>query len=173
MSKTLVSILMGSESDLPVMAEAARALAELGVPYECLIASAHRSPDRTARLVREAPKRGVRIIIAGAGAAAHLAGAVAANTILPVIGVPLASSDLAGLDALLSTAQMPAGIPVATVAIGRAGAKNAGYLAASILALSDRRLAARLARHRGRLAAAVEERSERLPAALARILDSK
>jgi phosphoribosylaminoimidazole carboxylase PurE protein len=168
--KPLVAILMGSDSDLEIMAEAARALREFDVPHEVLVASAHRSPDRTARYVRRAPGRGIRVFIAGAGGAAHLAGVVAAGTILPVIGVPLPGSALNGLDALLATVQMPAGVPVATVAIGKAGARNAGYLAVSILALADARLIERLQRHSENLAAGVEERSRKLPASLARIL---
>ncbi len=120
--------------------------------------------------MRRAPARGIRVFIAGAGGAAHLAGAVAANTTLPVIGVPLASSDLDGLDALLATVQMPPGVPVATVAIGKGGARNAGLLAVSILAVSDRRLAARLVRFRQRLAGGVEARSRKVPAALKRLL---
>lgn len=168
--KPLVAILMGSDSDLEIMAEAVRALGEFDVPSEVLVASAHRSPDRTARYVRRAPERGIRVIIAGAGGAAHLAGVVAAGTILPVIGVPLPGSALNGLDALLATVQMPAGVPVATVAIGKSGARNAGYLAVSILALSDPKLTARLQRHRQALAAGVEEKSRRVPGALARLL---
>ena len=170
MPKPLVAVLMGSDSDLPVMAEAVRALNEFDVPHEVLVASAHRSPERTARYVRRAPRRGVRIFIAGAGGAAHLAGVVAAGTTLPVIGVPLPSSALDGLDALLSTVQMPPGVPVATVAIGKGGARNAGYLAVAILALSDRRLATRLARFRVRLAAGVAEKSKRIPTTLKRLL---
>jgi phosphoribosylaminoimidazole carboxylase PurE protein len=142
--KALVAILMGSESDLEVMTASARALRDLGVPFELHVLSAHRSPDKAARFARTAASRGLRVIICGAGGAAHLAGAVSAQTILPVIGVPLAASDLSGLDALLATVQMPGGIPVATVAIGKAGATNAGLLAAQILATSDARLAKRL-----------------------------
>lgn len=168
--KPLVAILMGSDSDLEIMAEAARALREFDVPHEVLVASAHRSPDRTARYVRRAPGRGIRVLIAGAGGAAHLAGVVAAGTILPVIGVPLPGSALNGLDALLATVQMPAGVPVATVAIGKAGARNAGYLAVAILALSDARLTARLQRHRASLAKGVDEKSRGVPRALARLL---
>ncbi len=132
-----VLIMMGSESDLPVMQEAADILVAFDVPYEIRITSAHRSPARTMLLASEAAGRGIRIIIAGAGMAAHLAGVVAANTTLPVIGVPTPGGALNGVDALYSTVQMPAGIPVATMAIGKAGAKNAGIFAVQILALND------------------------------------
>ena len=154
-----VSILMGSDSDLPTMAEAARTLADLGIPYELEITSAHRSPDRSRDLVRTARERGIQVFIVGAGGAAHLAGMVAAHTTLPVLGVPLASSDLQGLDALLATVQMPAGVPVATLAIGKAGAANAALLAAQILALADEALARRLAERRDRMAESVARRS--------------
>lgn len=132
-----VLIVMGSESDLPVMQEAADILERFGVPWEMRISSAHRSPARTMALAAEAAERGIRIIIAGAGMAAHLAGVVAAKTILPVIGVPMPGGALNGVDALYSTVQMPGGIPVATMAIGKAGAKNAGLFAVQVLALSD------------------------------------
>jgi 5-(carboxyamino)imidazole ribonucleotide mutase len=155
-----VCILMGSESDLPVMAAAAKQLKRLEVPFELHVSSAHRTPDRTVEIVRGATDRGVQVFIAGAGAAAHLAGVVAAHTTRPVLGVPLGSSDLKGLDSLLATAQMPAGIPVGTLAIGAAGAANAGILAASILALSDRDLAARLERQRETMAEHVAATSE-------------
>src|SRR5512137_1020981 len=121
MGDPLVLLLMGSDSDLPVMEEAAKVLAEFGVPYEMRISSAHRSPKRTAELAAEAAGRGIRVIIAGAGMAAHLAGVIAAETSLPVIGVPMGGSALGGMDALYSTVQMPAGVPVATMAIGKAG----------------------------------------------------
>jgi len=132
-------------------------LETLGISSDMTVASAHRSPDRVMRLVREAPARGVKVFIVGAGAAAHLAGVVAAHTILPVIGVPIDSSALKGLDALLSTVQMPPGVPVATVSIGKPGATNAGVLAAQILALSDRALAGRFAAYKTRLAEKVEQ----------------
>lgn len=167
-----VAILMGSDSDLPVMAEAARILEELGIAYALEIASAHRSPERTAALVRSLPAQGVSVFIVGAGGAAHLAGMVAAHTTLPVLGVPLASSDLQGLDALLATVQMPAGVPVGTLAIGNAGAANAALLAAAILALGDAELSARLAERRRRMAEAVARKSEeaqkKLPGLLGR-----
>jgi 5-(carboxyamino)imidazole ribonucleotide mutase len=135
-----ILIMMGSDSDLQVMQEAADILAKFGVPYEIRISSAHRSPARTMALASEAAGRGIRIIIAGAGMAAHLAGVVAAKTTLPVIGVPMPGGALNGVDALYSTVQMPAGIPVATMAIGKAGAMNAGLLCVQILALNDERL---------------------------------
>ena len=143
-----VLIVMGSESDLPVMQEAADILEKFDVPHEMRISSAHRSPIRTAALASEAAGRGVRIIIAGAGMAAHLAGVVASGTTLPVIGVPMPGGALNGLDALYATVQMPGGIPVATMAIGKAGAKNAGLFAVQVLALSDERLAKVLLEHR-------------------------
>jgi 5-(carboxyamino)imidazole ribonucleotide mutase len=143
-----VLIMMGSDSDLPTMQEAADILAKFGVPFEIRISSAHRSPVRTMALASEAAGRGIRIIIAGAGMAAHLAGVVAAKTTLPVIGVPMPGGALNGVDALYSTVQMPGGIPVATMAIGKAGAKNAGIFAVQILALTDDRLAAALEQFR-------------------------
>lgn len=155
----LVGILMGSDNDFEVMAEAARILKAFDVPYEMTVASAHRSPERTARYVRTARERGIKILIAGAGAAAHLAGVVAAETTLPVIGVPIDASSLQGLDALLAMVQMPAGIPVATMAVGKAGARNAGVLAAQMLALSDTALAARLLDYKRELAEGVEARA--------------
>jgi phosphoribosylaminoimidazole carboxylase PurE protein len=155
-----VAILMGSDSDLTVMAEAARTLESLDVPYEMEITSAHRTPERTARIVRTAPERGVRVFVVGAGGAAHLAGTVAAHTTLPVLGVPLATSELQGFDALLSTVQMPAGVPVGTLAVGKAGAANAAILAAEILALADPGLGERLAAARREMSAKVEARSE-------------
>jgi phosphoribosylaminoimidazole carboxylase PurE protein len=143
-NKPLVGILMGSDSDYDIMAEAARALKSFGIPFEMMVSSAHRSPERTAGYAREARKRGLRALIVGAGAAAHLAGVVAAETTLPVIGVPIDSSALQGLDALLATVQMPAGIPVATMAIGKAGARNAGIFAAQILAIENPEIAEKL-----------------------------
>jgi 5-(carboxyamino)imidazole ribonucleotide mutase len=150
-----VLILMGSKSDAEVMGEVSRTLSALGVPCTTTVASAHRSPGRTQKLAREAEEQGYSVIIAGAGAAAHLAGVVAAETVLPVIGVPLASSPLSGLDSLLSTAQMPGGVPVATMAVGKAGAQNAAYLAAQILALSDPKLKKRLRDRRRQMAEGV------------------
>jgi 5-(carboxyamino)imidazole ribonucleotide mutase len=164
------AILMGSDSDLPVMAEAVRVFEKLGVEYEVEVTSAHRSPERTAEIVRGAAERGVNVFIAGAGHAAHLAGVVASQTTLPVLGVPLASSDLKGLDALLATVQMPAGIPVGTLAIGKAGAANAAWLAAAILALADDQLAARLAEERAAMADKVAVKSEAAKKSLASLL---
>jgi 5-(carboxyamino)imidazole ribonucleotide mutase len=161
-SKPLVAIVMGSDSDLEIMREAAKALADFGIPYEMDVTSAHRSPARTSEFARSAAKRGIKVIIAGAGGAAHLAGVIAAETTLPVIGVPIPSTALQGLDSLLATVQMPAGIPVATVAVGKAGATNAGILAAQILALSDSGIAKKLAAHKEKLAHSVEEKSRKL-----------
>jgi len=167
-----VAILMGSDSDLPVMAEAVRILRKLGIAHEVHVASAHRTPERTAEIVRGAPQRGVKVFIAGAGAAAHLAGTIAAHTTLPVLGVPLASSDLGGLDALLATAQMPAGIPVGSLAIGKAGAANAAWLAAAILALGDEDLAGRLRAERRAMADKVVEKSGNVDRRLGELLGS-
>jgi len=164
MSEITVLILMGSDSDAPVMQGAVDVLRELQIPCTMTVASAHRSPERVMRLVREAPGQGVKVFVVGAGAAAHLAGVVAAHTTLPVIGVPIDSSALKGLDALLSTVQMPPGVPVATVSIGRPGATNAGVLAAQILALGDPALAARLNEYKVRLAQKVEQAAEKLRA---------
>lgn len=161
MSKPLVSIAMGSDSDLEIMREAAKALEDFGITYEIDVTSAHRSPDRTAEFARKAADRGIRVIIAGAGGAAHLAGVIAAHTTLPVIGVPIPSV-LNGLDSLLATVQMPAGIPVATVAIGKAGATNAGILAAQIIALGSTAMAKKLEAHKEKLANSVEEKSKKL-----------
>lgn len=157
-----VLILMGSDSDAAVMRGVEDVLNELQVSSEMTVASAHRSPERVMRLVREAPTRGVKVFVVGAGAAAHLAGVVAAHTTLPVIGVPIDSSALQGLDALLSTVQMPPGVPVATVSIGKPGATNAGVLAAQILAVADTELAARLITYKKRLADKVDAAAERL-----------
>jgi phosphoribosylamine--glycine ligase len=153
---------MGSDSDAPVMQGAGDILRQMGIPFEMTVASAHRSPERVMRLVREAPGRGVKAFIVGAGAEAHLAGVVAAHSELPVIGVPIVSSALKGLDALLSTVQMPPGVPVATVSIGKPGATNAGVLAAQILALADPAIAARLNDYKKSLAEKVEQAAARL-----------
>ncbi len=161
----LVGILMGSDSDLPTMHEVAEVLDAFGVPYEMHVASAHRTPERVRRYARGAERRGLRLLIAGAGSAAHLAGVLAAHVTLPVIGIPMESGALNGLDALLSTVQMPGGIPVATVAIGRAGARNAGLLAVQILALSDPGLRRKLREHRARMAADVLAKDRQLQAA--------
>lgn len=160
----LVGILMGSDSDLSTMQEAAKVLEGFEIPFEMRICSAHRTPDRAMRYASQAEARGIRILIAGAGGAAHLAGVLAAHATLPVIGVPMDSGPLSGLDALLSTVQMPGGIPVATVAIGRAGARNAGLLAIQILALSDPRLKRKLVDFRARLAADVTAKDRQIQA---------
>lgn len=159
--KPAVAIVMGSDSDLPVMEEAAKVLADFQVPYEITVTSAHRSPERTAAYARKAGGRGIEVIIAGAGGSAHLAGVLAAHTILPVIGVPLESS-IMGLDSLLSTAQMPAGVPVATVAIGKAGARNAGILAVQILSGKHGELKKSLQRYKVSLAAKVAEQAKKV-----------
>jgi phosphoribosylaminoimidazole carboxylase PurE protein len=158
----IVGILMGSDSDWDVMKKAAEALREFDIPFEAIVASAHRSPERTADYARTARSRGIRVIIAGAGAAAHLAGAIVAQTTLPVIGVPLDASALKGLDALLATVQMPSGVPVATMAIGAAGAKNAAIFAAQIIATSDPELETKLGAFKTRLAEQVARKSETL-----------
>ena len=153
---------MGSDSDAPVMQGAVDILREMDIPCEMTVASAHRSPERVMRLVREAPGRGVKVFVVGAGAAAHLAGVVAAHTTMPVIGVPIDSSALNGLDALLSTVQMPPGVPVATVSIGKPGATNAGVLAAQILALGDPAVASRLDGYKKKLADKVEAAAKKV-----------
>lgn len=155
MSSTFVAILMGSDSDLPVMQATLDVLKSLGVKYEVKISSAHRTPEATKNYVLDAESRGCLVFICAAGLAAHLAGNVAAHTLKPVIGVPMDGGPLNGMDALLSTVQMPGGIPVATVAIGKAGAKNAGYLAAQILSVADTALAQRLKEERAKNAADV------------------
>lgn len=167
MQNPQVLIVMGSDSDLPVMEEAAAVLRKFGIPFEMRISSAHRCPKRTADLAAGAAGRGVRVIIAGAGVAAHLAGVVAAETILPVIGVPMGGGALNGVDALYAMVQMPGGIPVATMAIGRAGAKNAGILAVQILALGDSSLAAGLQEFKGEMEREVTARDAALQAKLA------
>ena len=157
-----VAVLMGSDSDLSVMQEALNVLEAFHLTYEVRILSAHRTPDATRDFVTDAESRGCGVFIAGAGLAAHLAGAIAAHTLRPVIGVPIDAGPLRGLDALLSTVQMPGGIPVATVAIGKAGARNAGHLAAQILALADDELAAELVLQRAQAAQAVLEKNNSL-----------
>jgi 5-(carboxyamino)imidazole ribonucleotide mutase len=158
----VVSVVMGSDSDLPVMEEAVKVLAEFAIPHELYLTSAHRTPERTTAFARSAAKRGVRIIIVGAGAAAHLAGVIASQTLLPVVGVPIDATSLKGLDALLATVQMPGGIPVATMAIGKAGAKNAALFAARILALEDVGLQKKLQVYIHRMASDVERKHENL-----------
>jgi len=157
-----VLIIMGSDSDLPVMEEAAKALKDFGVGYKMTVASAHRTPERALKLSKEARGKGIEVIIAGAGAAAHLAGVLAAKTTLPVIGVPIDATPLNGLDALLSTVQMPAGIPVASMAIGKAGAKNAGIFAAEILSIKYPEVADKLAKFREDMVKKVEEKAKKV-----------
>ena len=158
----LVGIVMGSDSDLSVMQAAADMLTQFGITYKMTVASAHRSPQRAARFASSARKKGMQVIIAGAGHAAHLAGAMAAHTTLPIIGVPIDSSCLQGLDALLSTVQMPPGIPVATVSIGKSGAKNAAILAAQIIALADPVIEARLQEYKKEMAAQVGRKARKV-----------
>jgi phosphoribosylaminoimidazole carboxylase PurE protein len=162
----LVGVIMGSDSDYPMMAEAGRMLEKFGIPFEVEVVSAHRSPKRAGEYAETAAKRGLKAIIVGAGGAAHLAGVVAALTTLPVIGVPIPSTSLNGMDSLLSTVQMPGGIPVATMAIGKWGAMNAGIYAAEILATSDAEMSKRLADYKKELDAAVAEKSARLKQSL-------
>jgi len=164
MPQPQVLIIMGSDSDLPVMQEAAVVLEKFGIRYEIRISSAHRSPDKTSEIASQAAARGINVIIAGAGMAAHLAGVIASGTTLPVIGVPMPGGALNGVDALYATVQMPGGIPVATMAIGKAGAKNAGIFAAQILALGDERLGKMLLEYRLQLAKEVEEKDAALQA---------
>ena len=166
MPSPLVAILMGSESDFEMMERCHKTLLEFGIAHEVRVMSAHRTPDAVASFVRGAPARGIRVFIAAAGGAAHLAGAVAAHTSLPVIGVPLAATELQGFDALLSTVQMPSGVPVATVAIGRFGAVNAAVLAVQILALGDPALAKKLADWREAMRLKVEAADKALQAKL-------
>jgi phosphoribosylamine--glycine ligase len=157
-----VAIVMGSDSDLAVMEETAAILRKFNIPFEITVASAHRSPNRAAQFASSARKRGIQVMIAGAGHAAHLAGVMAAHTSLPVIGVPIDSSAFQGLDALLSTVQMPPGIPVATVAVGKPGAKNAGILAAQILALGDPGLEEKLEAYKVEMAHQVDQKAKKL-----------
>lgn len=160
MKRPLVGIIMGSDSDLPIMEKAAEVLREMGVPFEMDISSAHRLPDKTAEYARTARQRGIEVIIAGAGMAAHLAGVIAAHTTLPVIGVPLKAGALNGMDALYSTVQMPPGIPVATVAID--GARNAAYLACSILSIKYPEVAERLEAFREKTRQSLMKKSEEI-----------
>lgn len=160
--KPLVSISMGSDSDLPIMEEAKKILDGFEIPNEIIITSAHRTPNQTQEYATSAKERGIKVLIAGAGHAAHLAGVLAANTILPVIGVPIDSSALKGMDSLLATAQMPGGVPVATMAIGKGGAKNAGLLAVQILALHDSHLEKELVNYKEKMAKAVQEKNKKL-----------
>ena len=166
MSKPFVSILLGSQSDLQVMQAAVDILKRLQIECEIKIPSAHRTPSITQLFISDAEARGCQVFIAGAGLAAHLAGAIAAHTTKPVIGVPIDAGPLKGLDALLSTVQMPGGVPVATVAIGESGAKNAGYIAAQILSLGDNELAERVKKDRAATAEKVQSQNQSLQASL-------
>ena len=165
--KPLVGILMGSDNDYEVMAEAAKVLKGFDIPFEMVVSSAHRTPERTATYVSGAREKGIKILIAGAGAAAHLAGVVAAETTLPVIAVPIDATSLQGLDALLAMVQMPAGIPVATMAIGPSGARNAGIFAAQILATEDQQLIGKLAEFKRDMAMGVIKKSDSIQQRLA------
>jgi len=160
--KPVVGIIMGSDSDLPVMEEAVKVLKRFEVPFEIGVYSAHRSPHRTLDYVKSARERGLKVIIAGAGSSAHLAGMTAAETTLPVIGVPIDSSPLSGLDSLLSTVQMPPGVPVATMGVGKSGATNAGMFAVQILALGDEKLMRKLEEYKDQLEKSVAEKSKRI-----------
>src|SRR6202451_2641347 len=165
----LVGILMGSDTDLPVMVEVSKTLEKFGIAYEMEVCSAHRSPARTHEYASAAAGRGIKVLIVGAGGAAHLAGVVASVTSLPVIGVPLATTPLNGMDSLLAIVQMPAGIPVATMAIDKAGATNAAILAAQILGTSDPKMAERLKGHKEDLARSVQEKNSRLQQKIAEL----
>jgi phosphoribosylaminoimidazole carboxylase PurE protein len=158
----LVSVVMGSDSDLPIMTETTKVLEEFGIGYELILTSAHRTPQRTTKFAALAAGRGVKVIIVGAGAAAHLAGVIASQTLLPVIGVPIDVTSLHGLDALLSTVQMPGGIPVATMAIGKAGAKNAALFAVRLLALEDKKISNALSAYIEKMAKDVEKKQENI-----------
>jgi phosphoribosylaminoimidazole carboxylase PurE protein len=164
MAKPVVGILMGSDSDLPIMQETGVMLREFGIEYEMSIASAHRTPKKVLEYSQSAERRGLKVIIAGAGWAAHLAGVVASQTTLPVIGVPIDSSALKGIDALLSTVQMPGGVPVATMSLGKAGAKNAGIFAAQIIATADVKVANRLKVYKVEMERDIEEKGKKLTA---------
>ncbi len=168
MNRPFVAVLMGSDSDLPVLQSTLDVLKNLDIRCEVKITSAHRTPDATHRFVKDADQRGCAVFIAAAGLAAHLAGTVAGLTLKPVIGIPMDAGPLQGMDSLLSTVQMPGGIPVACVAVGKAGAKNAAYLAAQILALSDPELAVRISEERQANASAVIAKDAKLQAELAR-----
>lgn len=157
-----VAVLMGSDTDIPAMKESIKILDKFRIGVDVKVLSAHRTPEQTVRYVHEAPKKGIKVFIAAAGGAAHLAGVVAAHTILPVIGVPIESKSLKGLDSLLSIVQMPGGIPVGTMAIGASGAKNAGIYAAQILGLSDKHISRNLEQYKREMAKAVEAKNQGL-----------
>ncbi len=161
-SDPLVSVVMGSDSDFPIMSEAIKVLENFRVPYEVFLTSAHRSPERTTTFAKDAAKRGIKVVIVGAGAAAHLAGVIASQTLLPVIGIPIDATALGGIDALLSIAQMPGGVPVATMAVGKAGAKNAALLAIRILAVENNSLQKKLRVFIHDMAKEIEKKQENL-----------
>ncbi|HBH87118.1 MAG TPA: 5-(carboxyamino)imidazole ribonucleotide mutase [Syntrophaceae bacterium] len=161
-SGPLVSVVMGSDSDFPIMSEAIKVLENFGIPYEVFLTSAHRSPERTTSFAKDAAKRGIKVVIVGAGAAAHLAGVIASQTLLPVIGIPIDATALGGIDALLSIAQMPGGVPVATMAVGKAGAKNAALLAIRILAVENNSLQKKLRVFIHEMAKEIEKKQENL-----------
>ncbi len=171
MSNPVVGILMGSDSDFEIMKESARVLKDFGVPFEVVVTSAHRTPERTLEYAKSARDRGLKVLIVGAGMAAHLAGVIAAKTIIPVIGVPINSSSLNGIDALYSTLQMPSGIPVGTMAIGKAGAKNAALYAIQMLALSDESLQKKLDDFRKEFEKVVVEREKKVHEKLEKFLN--
>jgi 5-(carboxyamino)imidazole ribonucleotide mutase len=162
MANPLVAILMGSDSDLPTVRETCSVLQTFGVPFEAHVLSAHRSPEDLVAYVRQAEEAGVQVFVAAAGGAAHLAGVVAAHSTRPVVGIPMQTSPLNGLDSLLSTVQMPGGVPVATMAIGAAGARNAGLFAVQVLALADSVLAERLQRYRAGIVDQVRQKDQRV-----------
>jgi phosphoribosylaminoimidazole carboxylase PurE protein len=158
----VVSVVMGSDSDFPIMSETIKVLENFGIPHEVFLTSAHRSPERTSSFAKGAAKKGIKVIIVGAGAAAHLAGVIASQSLLPVIGVPIDATALGGIDALLSIAQMPGGVPVATMAVGKAGAKNAALLAVRILAMEDKNLQKKLRAFIKKMARDIEEKQNNL-----------
>lgn len=170
-ARPMISIVMGSDSDFDIMKETALVLKNFDISFEVLVSSAHRTPERTAEFARTAIERGIQAIIVGAGAAAHLAGVIAAETTLPVIGVPIDATSLSGLDALFSTVQMPGGIPVATMAIGKAGARNAALFAVEMMAVNDSALAEKLRNYRETFKTSVEGKSQRLQERLDNLLN--
>ncbi|MEI8173525.1 MAG: 5-(carboxyamino)imidazole ribonucleotide mutase [Deltaproteobacteria bacterium] len=160
--RPIVSVVMGSDSDFPIMSETIKVLEDFGIPHEVFLTSAHRSPERTTSFAKGAAKKGLKVIIVGAGAAAHLAGVIASQSLLPVIGIPIDATALGGIDALLSIAQMPGGVPVATMAVGKAGAKNAALLAIRILAVEDKSLQKKLQAFIQKMAQDIEKKQENL-----------
>jgi 5-(carboxyamino)imidazole ribonucleotide mutase len=161
-TRPLVSVVMGSDSDFPIMIETIKVLEDFGIPHEVFLTSAHRSPERTTSFAKGAAKKGLKVIIVGAGAAAHLAGVIASQSLLPVIGIPIDATALGGIDALLSIAQMPGGVPVATMAVGKPGAKNAALLAIRILAVEDKSLQKKLQAFIQKMAQDIERKQENL-----------